>query len=224
VSAYEVRRLDDFESIPVTGAGVTWRPVRRTLGVRAFGINAYTADESGQHVVEEHTETQLGHEEVYVVVRGRARFTLGDDEHDVDAGTLVYLRDPATRRAAVALEPGTTVLAVGGKPGEAYEPSAWEWFFAASPHRDRGEFREGAALIRDGLEQRPDHPALHYHLSYFEALAGNRDAALDHLRRAVELRPEARAWAREDEDFAPLRDDPDFLAITREPDAAGERT
>jgi hypothetical protein len=223
VSAYEVRKLDEFDVVPVTDAGIDWRPVRRTLGIRAFGINAYTADEPGKHVVEEHSESQLRHEEVYVVVSGRARFTLGDDEVEAVPGTLVYLRDPETRRAAVALEPGTTVLAVGGKPGEAYEPSAWEWVFAASPHRERGDYGSGLAIVREGLEE-SGNPVLHYHVAYYEALNGDRDAALEHLRKSVEHRPETRARARDDEDFASLRDDLEFLAITGEPDVGGERT
>jgi hypothetical protein len=194
--------------------------VRRTLGITAFGINAYTGD-VGEHVVEEHTESQLGHEEVYVVLKGRARFTLGDDEAEVAAGSLVYLRDPRTKRTAVALEDGTTVLAIGGKPGEPYTPSAWEWYFAASPHRDRGEHAHGLAIVREGLEQ-TGNPVLHYHVAYYEALTGNRDAALEHLRQAVEHEPRVRTWAREDEDFASIRDDPEFLAITGEADAAGE--
>jgi tetratricopeptide (TPR) repeat protein len=223
VSAYEVRRLDDFDLVPVSGAGIDWRPIRRTLGIRAFGINAYTADEAGKHVVEEHTESQLQHEEVYVVVRGRARFTLDDEAIDVPAGTLVFVREPATKRGAVALEPGTTVLAVGGKPGEAYKPSAWEWFFSAAPYRDRGEYQRALEIVREGLEE-TGNPVLHYHVAYWEALNGNRPAALEHLRRAVEANAKAREWAREDEDFESLRDDPEFLAITGQPDSAGERT
>ena len=222
MSAYEVRRLDEFDKVPVEGADVDWRPVRRTLGIRAFGINAYTSEEAGRHVVEEHSEAQLQHEEVYVVVAGRARFTLGDDEVDADAGTLVYLRDPHTKRAAVALEPGTTVLAIGGKPGAAYEPSAWEWFFAASPARDRGDYAEALSIVRSGLEE-TGNPVLDYHVAYYEALTGNRDAALAHLRKAVDHDERAREWARKDEDFASLRDDPEFLAITGQANAAGER-
>lgn len=222
MSAYEVRRLDELDVVSVKDAGVDWRPVRRTLGIRAFGINAYTADEVGKHVVEEHTEAHLRHEEVYVVVAGRARFTLGDDEVEAQAGTLVYVRDPETRRAAVALEPGTTVLAIGGRPGEAYEPSAWEWYFAASPYRERGDYARGLEIVREGLEE-TGNPVLHYHVAYYELLTGNREGALEHLRRAVEHRPKARDWAREDEDFASLRDDPEFLAITGEPDPPGER-
>ena len=221
MSAYEVRRIDDLDEVPVEGAGITWRPIRRSLGIRAFGINAYTGDE-GKHVVEEHSESQLGHEEVYVVVRGRARFTLGEDEVEADAGTIVYVRDPATRRAAIALEDGTAVLAVGGKPGAAYEPSAWEWVFAASPHRQRGDYARALETVREGFEQ-SGNPILHYHVAYYEALVGNRDAALEQLRKSVEHRASDRERARNDEDFASLRDDPEFLAITGEPDTAGER-
>jgi quercetin dioxygenase-like cupin family protein len=221
MSAYEVRHIDDLDEVPVESAGVNWRPIRRSLGIRAFGINAYTGDE-GKHVIEEHSESQLGHEEVYVVVHGRARFTLGEDEVEADAGTIVYVRDPATRRAAIALEDGTAVLAVGGKPGEAYEPSAWEWSFAASPLRDRADYAGALAIVREGLEQKPDSPSLLYHVAFYEALAGNRGAALEHLRRAVERDERVRGWAREDEDFASLRDDPEFLAITGQPNAGGE--
>ena len=156
------------------------------------------------------------------VVAGRARFTLGDEEIDADAGTLVYLRDPHTKRAAVALEAGTTVLAIGGKPGAAYEPSAWEWFFAANPARSRGDYAEALSIVRSGLEE-TGNPALDYHVAYYEALAGNRDAALEHLRKAVDHDERAREWARKDDDFASVRDDPEFLAITGQTNAAGER-
>jgi mannose-6-phosphate isomerase-like protein (cupin superfamily) len=219
MSAYEVRRIDELESIAV--AGVNWRPIRRALGIRAYGINAYTGNE-GEHVVEEHTEGDLGHEEVYVVITGSARFTLGDDEHDVAAGAFVYLRDPNTRRVAVALENGTTVLAVGGKPGEAYEPSAWEWDFAAAPFRDRKDYARGLAIVREGLAAKPDSGVMHYQVACFEALLGDRDGALEHLRRAAELDLRARRWMRTDDDLDSLRGDPEFLAIAGEPEPPGE--
>jgi len=91
-------RLDEIEAIPV--AGVRWKPVRRTLGIEAFGINAYTGD-AGEHVVEEHDEQGGGagrHEEVYAVISGRATFTVAGDEIDARPGTLVFVRDPAARR------------------------------------------------------------------------------------------------------------------------------
>jgi tetratricopeptide (TPR) repeat protein len=213
VSAYEVRRIADLEEIPIAGADINWRPIRRPLGIRAFGINAYTADRD-KHVVEDHSESQLEHEEVYVVLTGRARFMLGDEEVEVGAGAFVFVRDPQTKRGAVALEDGTTVLAVGGKPGEAYEPSAWESWFAASPFRERGEYEQALAVIDKDLKQRPDHPALLYESACYEALLGRRDDALAHLRQAVEREPRFAQSASADEDFSSFAEDPDFLAIT----------
>jgi tetratricopeptide (TPR) repeat protein len=215
-----VRRIDDLETIPIAGADINWRPIRRPLGIRAFGINAYTADE-GKHVVEEHSETQLEHEEIYVVLSGRASFTVGDDEVEVAAGSFVFVRDPQTKRGAVALENGTKVLAVGGKPGEAYEPSAWESWFAASPFRERGEYEKALAVIDEDRKQRPDHPALLYETACYEALLGRRDDSVAHLRQAVEREPRFAKSAAEDEDFASLSDDPEFLAITGQADPGG---
>ena len=77
------------------------------------------------------------------MIAGRARFTLDDETLDAPAGTLVFLPDPATRRYAVAEEAGTTVLAVGGKPGEGYEVSAWEWRFRAATASRRGRVGRG---------------------------------------------------------------------------------
>jgi quercetin dioxygenase-like cupin family protein len=105
--------LEDVEPIPVVGGTLLWRPLRRTLDVGAFGINAYVAPEAGDDVVEEHSEQALGHEEVYVVVSGRATFTLDGEALDAPAGTVVFVRDPAVVRHARAEEPGTAVLAVG---------------------------------------------------------------------------------------------------------------
>lgn len=119
--------LDDIGEIAV--AGVRWRPLRRTLGATGFGTNAYGAD-AGERVIEEHDETGTGDEEAYVVLRGGARFTVGDAERDAPAGTVVFYSDPAVRRGAIATADGTLVLAIGGRPG-AHPPSAWEDRFAA---------------------------------------------------------------------------------------------
>lgn len=148
------------------------------------------------------------------MLTGRARFVLGDDEVEVPASSFVFVRDPHTKRGAVALEDGTTVLAVGGKPGEAYEPSAWESWFAAAPHRERGEYEQALAIIDKDLQHRPDHPALLYESACYEALLGRRDDSLAHLRQAVEREPRFAESAVEDEDFASFAEDPVFLAIT----------
>ena len=207
MSKYDVLRIDELDRIPVTGADVTWRPVRRRLGITAFGINAYTG-EPGENVVEEHTEERLRHEELYVVISGRARFELDGESVDAAAGTLVFLPEPAVKRHAVAQEPGTTVLAIGGKPG-LHETSAWEYFFAAYSYAERGDFDRAIADIQEGLAENPDSAPLNYHLACIESRVGCLDEARRHLDRAVELDPALRKWADEDEDLAPLRNPPE---------------
>jgi quercetin dioxygenase-like cupin family protein len=208
--AYEVARVDELESFPVDEEGLTWRPIRRRFDVRAFGVNAYTAERAGQRVVEEHTERTNGHEEIYVVLHGRATFALDGEEVDVPAGAFVHLPDPGTRRGAVAVEDGTTVLALGAKPGVPFEPSAWEETFAAYGYRRLGDLERGREVMRAHAERNPDAWQGQYHLACFAALDGEREAALEHLLRAVEMDPEAARWAAEDEDFDSIRDDPRF--------------
>jgi hypothetical protein len=198
---WSLLRLDAIE--PISVAGVQWKPIRRMLGIDAFGINAYTA-EAGAHVVEEHTEETLGHQEAYVVIAGRATFSLDGVELDAPAGSLVFVRDPKVRRAAVATEPGTTVLAIGGVPGS-HTPSAWEWYFEAERFRDPLDTEAALALLADGQEQFPEHAGMLYSLACWNALAGETDAAIAALTRAIELRPEFGAWAADDADLDAIR-------------------
>jgi mannose-6-phosphate isomerase-like protein (cupin superfamily) len=210
MAAYEVVRLDEVE--PIAVAGVTWLPLRRLLGVLAFGVNAYRAN-AGEHVVEEHDELGAAaghHEELYVVLSGRATFTLGGEPHDAPAGTVVFLPEPEVRRGAVAHEDGTTVLAVGGRRGEAYEVSPWEFAFAAEAHRPRAEWDEAVAVVAEGLRQHPDNARLLYWTACWEALAGRREDALGHLARALELDPALARWAADDDDLDSIRDDPRY--------------
>jgi hypothetical protein len=205
----KILRLDEVEGIPVFGT-LSWKPVRRPLGVTAFGINAYTAAAAGDEVVEDHTETQLGHEEIYFVHAGRAVFTVDGEEVDAPAGTMVFLDDVTVRRHAVAKEPGTTVLAIGGVPGR-HEPSAWEYFFPALPAMRDGDYDTARQILEQGLAEK-DAPVVHYQLACVEALAGNRERALDELRIAVDANERYREAAKTDPDFASIRDDPRFPA------------
>jgi len=202
---YSVGKLDELPSFDGPGT-LRWTPIRRPFGVTAFGVNAYTAREAGHEVVEPHTEETLGHEELYVVVAGHATFTLGGDEVDAPSGTAVFIRDPATHRHAVAVEPGTTVLAIGGKPG-LHEPSAWEWSFLAYGYADNGELDRGIAELEDGLAAHPEREArFRYDLACLQSLAGRHDEAVENARRAFELDPKLRETAAGDADLDAVRD------------------
>ena len=203
MTSWESAHVSELESLKGPGT-LRWSPVRRRFGITAFGTNAYTAKEAGQDVVEEHTERTLGHEELYVVLAGRARFTLGEEELDAPAGTLVFIGDPEVKRHAVAMEDETTVLAVGGKPGQ-HEPSTWETFFAAYAYADEGELDRGLAELEAGLSAKPDEAALLYHLACLTTRARRLDEARGYLDRAVELDPKLAEWAEKDEDLEPLR-------------------
>lgn len=203
-------RLEDIEAIPGPGT-LTWRPVRLTLGVEAFGTNAYTAEKAGVDVVEPHTESpELGHQEMYFVASGRARFILDGEEHDAPAGTYVFVPDTATHRHAIAEEAGTTVLSFGGPP--VFKPSAWEWTFRASKLKktDPGAAR---ALLDEGLQAWPESPSILYEIACWEATQGDREAALDALGKALEREPRMRQYLDDDDDLSSLREDPAFTKL-----------
>lgn len=122
-AAWTSRALMDIA--PELDGAQEWRPVRHELGVTTHGVNAYTGPAVGDQILDDHDEVREGHEELYVVLTGRATFTLDGEELDAPAGTLVFVADPAVRRVAHAAEPQTTILCTGGLPG-AFTPSAWE--------------------------------------------------------------------------------------------------
>jgi hypothetical protein len=196
---FQVTRVDELAKVPVAH-GLEWRPIRRRLGIRAYGINAYTAADPGDWVVEEHTES-IGHEETYIVLSGRATFTVDGEQIDAPAGTIIFISDPTLKRMARSEQDGTTVLAVGGWPDKAFEPSSWEWFFEAYAQAPA----EGLATMQDAVEQLGERPELLYHLACMEAKLGRLDDARGHLDRAIELRPELAETAAEDDDLSAVR-------------------
>jgi len=209
---YEVAHIDHLDAFPIDDEGLTWRPVRRRFDIRAFGINAYTAERDGQRVVEEHAEPE-NHEELYVVLAGHAVFTLGGDDVDAPAGTLVYVH-PGTQRGAVARAPGTTVLAIGAKRGVVFEPSGWEETFAAVGYARLGDLEQSRATFRAAVEARPDAWQGYFNWACIEAKQGDRERAFELLERAAELAPDrVREWAAKDTDFDSIRDDPRFRAF-----------
>jgi hypothetical protein len=207
-----VMKLDEIDPLPGPGT-LTWHPVRHTLGIRAFGCNAYTAHTLGADVVEPHTEDPgLGHQELYFVASGRAAFTIDGQRYDAPAGTYVFIPDPSSHRHAVAEEPDTTVLSFGGPP--TFTPSAWEWAFRAAGIRG-SDPAAARMILEEGLISHPGSPSLLYELACLDSVGGHHKDALAALAQAIAVKPEIRAWARADEDFAALRADPEFVTITR---------
>jgi len=211
LSGYEIAHVDELDVMPVNGGEFVWRPVRRRFGISAFGSNAYSAEKAGQRVLEEHSEPD-GHEEMYVVLRGRATFTLDEEEIDAPSGTLVFVR-PGTRRGAVAAEDETFILAVGAKPGVVFEPSAWEDVFAAYSYAEQGDVDRGRELIEDAIRRHPDAWQGYYNAACIEARFGDADTAIQHLKRSVELEPETtKKTAAGDTDFDSIRERADYPA------------
>jgi hypothetical protein len=131
-ASFVTAHLDDVPTLAFgTDADPDWKPLRHHLGVGAFGVNAWVAAAAGDPAVERHDEApaedgETGHEELYVVMKGAARFTVDGEEIDAPAGTLVFISDPALTREAVATAADTVVLAIGAARGVAFEPSDWE--------------------------------------------------------------------------------------------------
>ena len=210
--SYRVAHLDDLDRIAV--AGGQYRPIRRRLGVRAFGINAYTAEKAGDQVVEHHTEGAGGgsgrQEELYMVVTGHAEFTVAEDTIDAPAGTMVFVPDVDAKRSAVATADGTTVLVVGGPADSPIPTSPFEYWFAAEAPYNAGDYDRAVEVASEGLAEWPESGQLNYQLACFHALAGRREEALEHLAVAVANDPRVAEWASDDADLDSIRDDPSF--------------
>jgi tetratricopeptide (TPR) repeat protein len=219
-SAVQVLSLFDESTVPVGEAGLQWIPLRRRLGIGAFGTNAYRAAAAGDQVVEEHVESP-GQEEMYVVVRGRAAFKVGTEEFDADAGTAVFVPDPTLRRGAVALEDGTAVIAVGGWRDRAYHSLQWEPIYLAQPHMRNGDWAEAAATLEREAGDHREKAFLRYRLAGCYARLGDAEKATAELRGALDRDPELGSRIAEDEVFAELRSHPDWPVDAGNPHDAG---
>ena len=111
---FTLAHLTDVE--PIAVGDLTWLPLRRVLGATGFGIGAWTVAKAGDELIESHDETSTGagaQQELYLVLGGRATFTVGDEELDAPQGTMVLV-EVGTRRSAVPADPDTTVLVAAG--------------------------------------------------------------------------------------------------------------
>jgi hypothetical protein len=214
MSGYEILALDDLDKVPYRGSGEVLRPLRRQLGFSPFGVNVWSADEAGDKLIPPHEEDS-GHEELYIVVRGTARFTIGDETFDAPAGALIHVK-PGTFRTATAAEAATTILVAGAKEGEAFTPGGWEDVHVAFAYLAAGDAAAGRAVMEAANTPEEYRWGKHYNLACYEATAGESDAAFDHLRSALELnRDQVMNWLPHDTDLDPLRDDPRFEELAK---------
>jgi len=212
MSRFAVAHLDEIAEI--TDGRCPFRPVRHQLGISSFGVNVWTGHEAGDRIINEHEEEEEddGQEELYFVQRGRARFELDGEQLEAAAGTFVFVR-PGVNRTAFAEEPETTVVAVGGVPGQAYEVSGWEMWAPVRPLYASGAYAEAADKAAELAAAHPEYPALAYNAACCDSLAGRTTDALAHLRQAIDASEQFRSFARGDSDLDSLRADPAFAEL-----------
>jgi tetratricopeptide (TPR) repeat protein len=208
---YAVARLDEIDE--VNDGREPFRPVRHHFGITSFGATAWTARNAGDRIINEHDESEPDSpEELYVVLQGRAVFELAGDRVAAPAGTFVFA-PPGVKRTAFAEAPETTVIALGGTPGRAYEPDGWELWAPLNPLYDAGEYAEAADRGRQLVAAHPLYAGLLYNLACCESLAGRTADAIDHLGRAIDRSERFRSHAKDDSDFDPIRDEPGFKEL-----------
>jgi mannose-6-phosphate isomerase-like protein (cupin superfamily) len=226
MDSYAVTHVDEIEE---AGDGrCRWRPVRHHFGITSFGVSAWTGHDAGARIINEHDELtrEPGHlraddladdanEELYLVQRGRARFELDGEQVDAPAGTFVFA-PPGVKRTAFAEQPGTTIVAVGGTPGKAYEPVGWEVWRPFHPLYESRAYAEVADRGRESIEA-SQYPEPLYNLACCESRAGRTADAIEHLRLALErtdrYRERLRSLAANDSDFDPIRDEHAFKEL-----------
>jgi hypothetical protein len=185
---YRSALVDALESVPWKG-GLTLRPMAGELGIRAFGCSAFSAASAGDPVVEAHAEDVdgRGHQELYFVARGHARFVLAGQSLDAPEGTLVFVEDPAVRREAVAIADDTLVLVFGGEP--TFQRGADEVIARVRQRVARGAVGDAAQLARRELEEQPLSPGRQYALALALEAGGDYELARPLLASALAQAP-----------------------------------
>jgi hypothetical protein len=211
--SYAAAHLDEIEE--VDDGRCPWRPVRHHLGIRAFGVNAWTAAAAGDRLINEHDEADGPDEELYLVLSGHASFEVDGERIDAPAGTLVFVQ-PEAKRTAFAEETGTRLLALGGRKGGVYEPVGWELWAPMNPLYQAGKYAEAADRGRAVADSHPEYPLLSYNVACCEALAGRTADALASLRKAFGASERTREFAKGDTDLDSLRDEPAFKELMGE--------
>ena len=216
--SYVLARVDELEPSTLIAPGATDDgrqrfDVRRRFDITSFGIQGFRAP-SEVDVIREHTETGFataGQEELYIVLNGAAMFEIDGESVEAEAGSLVFVQ-PAANRKAVAKENGTTILVIGGTPGEAYDPDPIEAEEAMTAY-GKGDYETALTKQLIVVEKRPEDPLAHFNAACFAARAGRADEAIEHLLKSVELNERLKELIATDEDLDSIREDPRVAAL-----------
>ena len=112
---YSVQKIDEMD----TAFGGGMRLARASLGVESFGMQIEEFPPNFDKYPE-HSHSEDGQEEVYIVLRGSAEIEIEGERFAMDPETMVRVGPGVNRRIFPGPE-GVRMLALGAIPGAPYE-------------------------------------------------------------------------------------------------------
>jgi quercetin dioxygenase-like cupin family protein len=123
---FTIKRVDEMETI---FDGIVHR-ARASLGATAVGMQlmvfppGWEGYPNHDHLNDSSDEGDLRQEEIYIALEGSATLRVDGEQHQLEPGVFARVGAGQKRRIAPGPE-GFRMVAVGGRPGEAYSPPAW---------------------------------------------------------------------------------------------------
>jgi quercetin dioxygenase-like cupin family protein len=121
-----IKRTEAMETI---FDGIVHR-VRASLGATSLGMQLmdfpprWEGYPNHDHLSHSDDGNDLRQEEIYIALAGSATLAVDGEEHLLEPGVFARV-GPAQRRRILPGPDGFQMVAVGGRPGEAYQPPAW---------------------------------------------------------------------------------------------------
>ena len=208
---YAVAHVDEIGELDDGRAPM--RAVRHHFGITSFGVNAWTGREAGARIINEHDEGEPdSDEELYLVLRGRASFEVDGEQFDAPAGTSSSC-GPASNVQRSETKPTRRSSWWAAFPGNRTKLEVGSCSRPSRPLYEAGDYPAAAARGRELFAGDPPYANLFYNVACCESLAGEKDQAIAHLRRAIELSEGTRSFLDGDFDLDPLRQDPAFKEL-----------
>jgi mannose-6-phosphate isomerase-like protein (cupin superfamily) len=104
---------------------------RSELGVQSFGL-AVIELEPGSDAHPNHDHASQGQEEVFIVLRGSGEMEVDGERFPIDPETMVRV-GPEAKRCIHPGREGMRLIAIGGVPGQAYQPPGYTEVGAPDP-------------------------------------------------------------------------------------------